>query len=277
MLHPTYLIAALAAFVPGGFAPLADGEQGAEAKPQEPAAKPRESTLDKKGEFDSIWQYLQAKYDTNKDGKVQPEEYQRKSANFPRLDRNRDGVLTAVDFDPQTTAAPDPADLSRVVVAYYFQEDEDADSVSAEEVELAFLAYDENLDGEISSSEFSAQAEERCAHGKKPRLSERRLLEGTGAYASLVAHLDKNNNESVGGDELLGFFREYDADGDLVWDVSRKSARAERPEGPAAGEPAPDFELALLGSDKDGGEETRVSLSSFQGKKPVALIFGSYT
>jgi hypothetical protein len=41
--------------------------------------------------------------------------------------------------------------------------------------------------------------------------------------------------------------------------------------GPKVGEPAPDFSLKRLGS------EGRVRLSSFQGKQPVALVFGSYT
>ena len=40
---------------------------------------------------------------------------------------------------------------------------------------------------------------------------------------------------------------------------------------PEVGTEAPDFELPLL-----GGTE-RVRLSSFRSKKPVALIFGSYT
>jgi hypothetical protein len=38
-----------------------------------------------------------------------------------------------------------------------------------------------------------------------------------------------------------------------------------------AGEPAPDFDLKLL----DG--ERRVKLSSFEGHRPVVLVFGSYT
>lgn len=41
--------------------------------------------------------------------------------------------------------------------------------------------------------------------------------------------------------------------------------------GPKEGENPPDFNLKLMGSDD------RVSLSSFKGKRPVALIFGSYT
>jgi hypothetical protein len=41
--------------------------------------------------------------------------------------------------------------------------------------------------------------------------------------------------------------------------------------GPKVGEPAPDFCLKRLGS------EERVRLSSFQGRQPVAMVFGSYT
>lgn len=39
----------------------------------------------------------------------------------------------------------------------------------------------------------------------------------------------------------------------------------------AAGDPAPDFNLKLRGS------ENRVRLADFRGKRPVALVFGSYT
>ena len=41
--------------------------------------------------------------------------------------------------------------------------------------------------------------------------------------------------------------------------------------GPHEGETPPDFTLKKMGS------EARVRLSSFKGKKPVALVFGSYT
>ena len=41
--------------------------------------------------------------------------------------------------------------------------------------------------------------------------------------------------------------------------------------GPGIGEPALDFSLKRLGTDE------RVRLSDFQGKRPVALAFGSYT
>ena len=54
-------------------------------------------------------------------------------------------------------------------------------------------------------------------------------------------------------------------------DPGRK--RPEAPPFPGMGEVAPPFELAVL----EDAEGRSVSLTSFQGTKPVALIFGSYT
>lgn len=55
-------------------------------------------------------------------------------------------------------------------------------------------------------------------------------------------------------------------------EVNTPPARGERKnDSLRVGDPAPDFSLPRL---KDKGE---VKLSSFQGKKPVVLIFGSYT
>lgn len=55
----------------------------------------------------------------------------------------------------------------------------------------------------------------------------------------------------------------------------RRDARAWQKEydlrAPRVGHPAPDFEL------RDINGENPFRLSSFQGKKPVVLIFGSYT
>ena len=44
----------------------------------------------------------------------------------------------------------------------------------------------------------------------------------------------------------------------------------------AEGDLAPDFTLARLG-EGPGGEADAVTLSAHFGKRPVALIFGSYT
>lgn len=55
-------------------------------------------------------------------------------------------------------------------------------------------------------------------------------------------------------------------------EIITRPARGERhPESLAVGDPAPDFTL----SDPSG--KGRVTLSDFRGKRPVVLIFGSFT
>jgi hypothetical protein len=56
-----------------------------------------------------------------------------------------------------------------------------------------------------------------------------------------------------------------------AWEAIRAQVRKRESKLPGPGDPAPDFELPLLG----GGGSVR--LSSFRGERPVALIFGSYT
>ena len=46
---------------------------------------------------------------------------------------------------------------------------------------------------------------------------------------------------------------------------------------PKVGTVAPDFELCRLKKDGTSDPKKKVKLSSFKGKKPVALVFGSYT
>ena len=53
--------------------------------------------------------------------------------------------------------------------------------------------------------------------------------------------------------------------------AGRKGRRARKPDNLKVGDVAPDFQL----KSPDGKKE--VKLSDYQGKKPVALVFGSYT
>jgi hypothetical protein len=58
--------------------------------------------------------------------------------------------------------------------------------------------------------------------------------------------------------------------------VEAQSRRARKDLAPAQGKPAPDFELFQLQADGSLSKK-KVKLSSFKGKQPVALVFGSYT
>lgn len=56
------------------------------------------------------------------------------------------------------------------------------------------------------------------------------------------------------------------------WERIRAEHRAREANAPNVGDPAPDFALPVLGE-----PERAVRLSELRGKRPVALIFGSYT
>jgi hypothetical protein len=102
-----------------------------------------------------------------------------------------------------------------------------------------FLAnkYDKNMDGELSQDEYDRGAE-------------------------TFTRLDRNKDGVLTKDD---------------WDEARDSrgrGPGRRPSGvaPRVGDRAPDFELAFVNE-----PQKTVRLSSFVGKKPVALIFGSCT
>ena len=58
----------------------------------------------------------------------------------------------------------------------------------------------------------------------------------------------------------------------------RKTMAARDAKTPAAGSPAPDFEIERLSSEGTRtGERFRLSASLAERSKPVALVFGSYT
>jgi len=106
---------------------------------------------------------------------------------------------------------------------------------------------------------------------------------GRGNPVERIKALDKNKDGKITKAEATGpfarMFSRVDANSDGVIDeaeLKRMSSRfgggrSASSGGVDEGKPAPDFQLKTV----DGKKE--VKLSSFAGKKPVALIFGSYT
>ena len=87
-------------------------------------------------------------------------------------------------------------------------------------------------------------------------------------------HLDTDKDGVLQLAELASMFGKLDKNGDQMVSkaevgMSRSVARSGPPR---VGEVAPDFELPFVADEKK-----TIRLSSFRGKKPVALIFGSYT
>jgi len=228
---------------------------------------------------DSTWVYLVQKYDVDGDGRIMPAEYDREGGRFDRLDRDKDGALTAADFErgPGGRQGMMRGMRAQRLVAVYFQID-DPGSLALDELEQAVAAYDTGGDGGIDETEFLAKAEDRKVDvpGGDSRMI-RRAMRGVEPWAALLVAIDVDDNGVITSAEFVAFFKARD-DGDLVWSFDRSSGRrgggrgAGRATGGAAeGELAPDFAL----QPPDGGPT--VTLSSFRKNLPVALIFGSYT
>ena len=87
--------------------------------------------------------------------------------------------------------------------------------------------------------------------------------------------IDLNEDKWISIEEYNKFFADLDQNKDgfvnekEITDFMKKKQEDES--GPIVGEEAPDFELRTLEGDKV------VKLSDFRDKKPVVLIFGSYT
>ena len=52
------------------------------------------------------WRYLRARYDRDRDGRIERQEYARSAEAFHRLDADGDGVVSAADFDPRWDGVP---------------------------------------------------------------------------------------------------------------------------------------------------------------------------
>ena len=225
-------------------------------------------------QVDSIWQYLQQKYDADGDARITEDEYARAGGQFARLDRDGDGRITSQDFERRGSMREERMRAMRAqrLVAMYFQVD-GADRLTIDELQQAVAAYDTNGDRHVDADEFAAAAEERKVQpsgGDSRRLQ--RALRGVAPFAALLAAVDRDGNGQLEEAELLAFFRQHD-DGDGVWTLARETnpSRRDRQGGAPVGEVAPDFTL------RPPHDGEVVTLSDFKGKRPVALIFGSYT
>lgn len=207
-------------------------------------------------EREAVWGYLRSRYDRDGNGRIERPEYDRGDAAFARLDRDGDGSIGRRDFDREIVPPPD------LVVPYLLVRTfgpEDADSVGFDEIERGFARLDRDGDGRVFRGEFEA---------KSPR-------QGPDFFASLLAGIDWDGDGALALTEVKSFFERHDRDGDGLLGQMERSLPGRPPRvgaiPVAKREKAPDFTLARL-----RGEGT-VTLSSFAGNRPVALVFGSFT
>jgi Iodothyronine deiodinase/EF-hand domain pair len=98
------------------------------------------------------WDATRRRFDRDGDGRVTRQELSASDADFARLDRNRDGALTAPDFDFSGSAlAPSPGSM------VFARADHDGNGkVTREELEAFFRAADSGGQGFLSLSDLQA-------------------------------------------------------------------------------------------------------------------------
>ncbi len=233
---------------------------GCTSTPAASPAPPPDPRIELARHHDEFWAYLGTTYDHNRDGRIDRTEYTRAGEGFAHLDRDGDGCVTRSDFDHDVAIPPD---LGIPMLLVRSLGDPRAESIELVRAFLNLMHLDATGDGRISRAEFMRSG------GGSPL--------GTDSFDTLLAGMDADHDELLSAPEILQWLvgRDTDQDGRLVL-RERDRGRVGPPprEGylePELRDAAPDFTAISF---ETGAP---VALSSLLGKRPVALIFGSFT
>jgi hypothetical protein len=186
------------------------------------------------------WPALARRYDADSDGAITAAELPASPSDFGRLDRDGDGRIVADDLDWS----------------------EEASYVRARaQARARFGMFDHNSNGRISADEWQ-KFFQKAAKGKAFLTSED-LADALYGNPPRVPKRDDSSSKPVPGEAppsrwtlLLGL---------LSGEIGSLF------EGPALGDPAPDFALKTFTLDRS------LRLAELKGDKPIVLIFGSFT
>ena len=176
------------------------------------------------------WTWLADRCGGDKPEKITRKEFPGDDALFDRLDRNRDGVLTADDFDWSENSP-------------FLRQTGAARSW--------FALIDSNSNGRISKKEWDAFFE-RAAKGKDH-------VTADDLREALMPPASPPGKDGGGPSPFI-----------LIKGLVSGELGSFH-EGPRVGQRAPDFRL------KTHDNKQEITLGQFKGKKPVVLIFGSFT
>jgi len=238
-------------------------------KPSEPAP----ANANRRRSSGQVYEFVASNYDANKDGTITEAEYGRGERAFRNLDRNKDGVITADDWQRsrrgasgnrqrnsgQRSMTPEQRLVRQrrfVEMFASFLNVDGQPGIGTHEWRQWAASMPVDDDGVIATEDLSSFLG-TAADGRMASMGTR----------GLQRDLDTDGNGDVTRADLASMFDALDTDNDSVLG---RGDDLRMP--PGRGEMAPDFTLAYA----DGADE-KVTLSSFRGKKPVALIFGSYT
>ena len=273
----------------------------------QPTRRSAEGEADRKQSDDDAWKALATKYDKDADGRIEESEYPRGAEKFRRLDRNRDGAVTAADFAGGSRRGRGGFDPTRMLQGRLVRAaDANEDGTVTAEEWAGFLKSLADADGTIADDEILALLPSRAP--SRGGANRGRTDSGRGGGSRdddarrgrdddradsfrrrFLGRLDRDEDGKIEIADLRPIFGELDRDdsgsveetelarvdrGRGRGERSRRGARGERAttDVPQPGDVAPDFELPYA---KDKSKVAK--LSSFAGDRPVALVFGSYT
>lgn len=210
-------------------------------------------------EMEAAWRWLAQRYDGDGDQRITLAEHGRGEAAFAHLDRDGDGAVTAADLVCDAILPPDlgiPLLLPQLVGGPF------VDAVPIGQLVAALHALDQSGDGRVGRGEFQA----RYGWG---------AMAGVDGFGTLLAGMDRDDDELLSLPELSSWLAARDLDGDgLLAMRERDVAGPPLRTGfipPEEREPAPDFAAVDLATGQT------VLRSALQRRRPMALIFGSFT
>ena len=108
---------------------------------------------------ESIWSFVQDKYDADGDGSVTRAEYDREDDTFLRLDSNDDGVLTTEDFESSGAGGGGRRDImswmmTQRIMMSVLASDDTPDELRRDEIPEGFARLDTDEDGRLVAAEL---------------------------------------------------------------------------------------------------------------------------
>ena len=242
-----------------------------------------------------VWDIIKG-HDDDGDGIVTRDEFDRDSRAFARYDLDRDGRLTAEEI--QRWASTRSSGRASRGEGGGARGDGQRGGFGGNRRRgpgrLIGALGDLDADGVVTSAEWESALDGMSEQGRIPVEVFASKLEEKGLgrmMAFLLDRIDPDGTGFIDRESVEMMFTRADSDGDGRVEAISTDGGRNRPgnpgggasgrgtadarrggPAPSVGEVAPDFTLPLAED-----SQKSVQLSSFAGKKPVALIFGSYT
>lgn len=189
------------------------------------------------------------------------------------------GILATSGQEGRGAEAEQPA-VNMVRLLMRLMDLDNDDQLSGREYMKLFIDADQDMDRAVTQEQMTEflktkwqeipdQVKEQGSGTQQPDANMGRLL---------IRLMDTNNDKQIAQSEYMKLFVDADLDKsrsvtrkEMMEFLSKRRQLEQEADGPDVGQEAPDFTLGTL----DG--KGTITLSDFRGKKPVVLVFGSYT